>query len=207
MLDGGPRETWLAHEETFRGWIELAMQMEIASQRAAAVEDGGADLELVPQGVRATVQEAWAEVEEEPLEPGRRLRAAIQAWFDGLGAADRERLGMNPQPEYQRRVHYHATRRVTSDGRQRFGLVVQLVEVQTLEVAGGPREVPSGATVVLDVTGRVRFVIPTRAADSRRDALDEAARLALTSAMGWETADPEANPFAVDYRALHEERA
>jgi hypothetical protein len=93
---------------------------------------------------------------------------------------------------------------VSSDGTQRFGLVVQLVQMQTLDVAGLTRQFPSGATLVIDVTGRLRFVIAAIQAESRRQTME---KFAMTNTMGWTVEDELTDSFAVDYRGMHEARA
>jgi hypothetical protein len=140
---------------------------------------------------------------DDELEPARLLRNEILSWFGALPADDRSRLGMSVGANLTS-VHFHSSLRVSSDGTQRFGLVVQLVEVQTLDISGITRQFPSGATLVIDVTGRVRFVIAATPAESRRPAMESMARLAMTSPMGWPL--DSVDPFAVDYRGMHEAR-
>jgi hypothetical protein len=113
---------------------------------------------------------------------------------------------MHPQPELQRRVHFHATQRMTQDGRHRFGLVVQLIEVQQISMLGAVREVPSGATLVIDVDGRLRYIIASTPVLSRLGEIESAGRAALTNAMGWQDDGAAADPLGVSYRGMHEVR-
>jgi hypothetical protein len=78
--------------------------------------------------------------------------------------------------------------------------------MQFVNVSGVPRQFPTGLTLVIDVTGQVRFVIGRAGLTERQAELESAARLALTDPMGWPVDDPSANPFAVDYRGMHEAR-
>src|SRR6516165_9553398 len=38
LLDSAPRDEWRRHERTFQGWIDLALQLEIESQRSDPLE-------------------------------------------------------------------------------------------------------------------------------------------------------------------------
>jgi hypothetical protein len=96
---------------------------------------------------------------------------------------------------------------VTSDGTVRFGLVVQLVQMQPLVVVGTSRTFPTGLTLVIDVTGKVRFVIASAPYGSRGQDLEKMAASATTNALGWLINDPLADPFAVDYHGMHEARS
>lgn len=206
LLDTATQKDWEPHEPTFRKWIDLALQMEVEAQRRGTFEDEAVEVDLDTTNAPTSTQDSWTEAEEEPLEYGKQLRQAIRDWFESLPSPDRVRLGLHPHPELKQRVQVNASRRVTADGSQRFGLVVQLVEVQPEVIAGDTRDVPTGATLVIDVTGQVRFVIATNAVHLRRDAIQETARLAITNAMGWEVMSPSANPLAVDFRGMHEAR-
>ena len=78
--------------------------------------------------------------------------------------------------------------------------------MQTLIVNGVPREFPSGATLVIDVSGRVRFVIRAPSVATRTAEIEQMQKLAMTNPLGWQLAEPAADPFAVDYRGMHEAR-
>jgi hypothetical protein len=151
--------------------------------------------------VRSRVYEA-----DDEIQPARKLRDAIFVWFANLDAEERARLGMSPSAQL-RSVHFHSSVRVSSDGTQRFGLVVQLVEVHRLWLDGVTREIPSGATLVIDVTGKLRFVIAATSGESRREALEQVSALSLRDPMGWSVDGAAVDPFAVDYRGMHEARA
>ena len=88
----------------------------------------------------------------------------------------------------------------------RFGLVVQLVEMQSWTSAGQRREFPTGATLVIDVTGSLRFLIAATNAESRRQVMEGMARRGRDDPIGWPQDGPAADPFAVDYRGMHEAR-
>ena len=141
---------------------------------------------------------------DDELEPARLLRADIMQWFANLPAADRQRLGLSAS-QGLRSVHFHSSLRVSSDGAQRFGLVVQLVEVHELSIDGQPRKFPTGATLIIDVTGKLRFLIAATNVESRRQVMQTMARAAAMGPMGW-AEDGAADPFAVDYRGMHEVR-
>ena len=89
----------------------------------------------------------------------------------------------------------------------RFGLVVQLVQMERLDdVAGISRDFPTGLTLVIDVTGDVRFVIRAAGVQSRKQDMEQMARSATTSPMGWAIEEVSIDPFAVDYHGMHEAR-
>jgi hypothetical protein len=142
----------------------------------------------------------------EELPTASQLANEITSWFTALTPEERQRLGLLPDPALQR-PHFHSNRRVTSDGTVRFGLVVQLVQLQTLVVGGIERPFPSGLTLVIDVTGKVRFVIASSPYESRMQDLDRMGLSATTNALGWPVNDPDADPFAVDYHGMHESRS
>lgn len=200
LLDSVPEADWRAHQKVLQTWVDLALQMRIAEQRADTPEDVAEEAPSSDRVVQSTGVDA-----DEDLEPARRLRLAIEAWFDHLPALERSKLGMRPHSQLTS-VHFHSSLRVSSDGTQRFGLIVQLVEVQYVEIAGIQAKVPSGATLVIDVTGRVLFVVGATPPDMRRSAMETMARLATVDALGWPLEPGFADPFAVDYRGLHEAR-
>jgi hypothetical protein len=72
--------------------------------------------------------------------------------------------------------------------------------------AGFARAFPTGATLVIDVTGRVRFVISSPPLGSCQQEMEQMAQTQITNALGWKIDDPVADPFAVDYRGMHEAR-
>jgi hypothetical protein len=211
LLDVARRNEWRAYESVFREWGDLAIQGDIEQQRAAAPEDIAEDiildtapmtLSLMQQAppVRAEVYET-----EEELPIAAQLSSKITGWFLGLTDDQREILGFLRTPDLKR-PHFHLSRRVTSDGTLRFGLVVQLVQKQVVNVSGVAREFPTGLTLVIDVTGQVRFVIGGAGLAERKPELENTARMAITSPMGWQINDPTVDPFAVDYRGMHETR-
>jgi len=155
---------------------------------------------MLAPSVRSEVYET-----EEELPFAAQLSSKISLWFQGLTNDQREKLGFLRTPELQR-PHFHSNRRVTSDGTLRFGLVVQLVQKQIVKVSGINYEFPTGLTLVIDVSGQVRFVIGRAGMGERIPQLENTARLAITSPMGWQIEDPTADPFAVDYRGMHEIR-
>jgi hypothetical protein len=173
LLDVARRQEWQQHEPTFQEWVDFAIRKDIEEQRAATPDDGDDDafIEITPSS-RSLVEQAppvraEAYESEDQVPAGSKLNAAITTWFSGLPADERERLGLLPAADLQR-PHFHSSRRVTSDGTMRFGLVVQLVQMQRLDAAGISREFPTGVTLVIDVDGRVRFVIGTPGVESRK---------------------------------------
>jgi hypothetical protein len=213
LLDVARDDEWRKHESTFRSWVDLAIQFDIEEQRASTPEDGGdvyipdtprADRPFALQAppVRSDVVETSPQ---DDLPAATALAEAILKWFWNLLPDERQRLGMLPDPALQR-PHFHSNRRATSDGIVRFGLVVQLVQMQPLVVGGIPRTFPTGLTLVIDVTGKVRFVIASVPYESRQD-LEQMASSATTNALGWPINDPLADPFAVDYHGMHEARS
>jgi hypothetical protein len=209
LLDVARRNEWRAYESVFREWVDLAIQGDIEQQRAATPEDSAEDI-IVDTTPRSLMQQAppvLAEVyeTEEELPIAAKLSNKITAWFVGLTGREREKLGFLRTPDLKR-PHFHSSRRVTSDGTLRFGLVVQLVQKQVVDVSGVAREFPTGLTLVIDVTGQVRFVIGRAGLAEHKAELENTARMAITSPMGWQIEDPAVDPFAVDYRGMHETR-
>jgi hypothetical protein len=211
LLDVASRDEWRSYETIFREWVDLAIQLDIEQQRAATPEDGVEDVfvESVPTTwslmqqappVRSDVYET-----EEELPVAAQLSSKITGWFVNLTDDQREKLGFLRTPDLNR-PHFHSSRRVASDGTLRFGLVVQIVQKQIVNVSGVAREFPTGLTLVIDVTGQVRFVVGRAGMAERKSELENTARLAITTSMGWEIEDPTADPFAVDYRGMHETR-
>jgi hypothetical protein len=143
--------------------------------------------------------------DEDGEEVPRSLRERIMTWFASLPVSDRERIGMREDSQLVR-IGFHQSNRIASDGTLRFGLVVQLVEMQLVPVLGLQRLVPSGATLVIDVNGAMRFVICTAPIAERARDLGKMARIGTTDALGWKLTPEPSNPFAVDYRAMHEGR-
>lgn len=212
LLDLANPQAWLHHKPAFQSWVDLAVKASIEEQRADTPDDGPEDLAPEVHIRSIALQQAppvrsaiSAESEEDEVDSGRQLRTAIQIWFNNLDPAECEDLGFLPR-EPLRYANFHSNRRVTSDGETRFGLVVQLIQAQTLDVAKKPREVPSGLTLVIDVTGQVRFVIGAGNLKYRHQNMEKMAQLAMTNAMGWLVDDVDLDPFAVDYHGLHEAR-
>jgi hypothetical protein len=210
LLDVTRSTEWQRYEGTFRAWVDLAIRMDLEEQRADTPDDSvDSYLELLVSS-RVSSQQAppvrsdSAETEEE-LPAGSELRTAIFSWFAALSPEDRQRLGLLPDTNLKY-PHFHSSRRVTTDGRMRFGLVVQLLQPQPFAMAGASGEFPCGVTLVIDVTGRVRFVIATRDLKSSQEQMENTAKLAMTTPMGWESDQLAADPFAVDYRGMHEAR-
>lgn len=210
LLDAASSPAWQTHAVEFQRWVDLAIRKDIEEQRAETPDDGDAaegDVNVVQSSPEQapSVQSQSYEPEEE-LDAGRQLREAITAWFHSLLPAQRQELGFDPIAPLKY-PHFHSSRRVTSHGTVRFGLVVQLIQMQTLNAAGAVREFPWGTTLVIDVTGRVRFVIGAPSLTSHTAEIEEMQKLAMTNPLGWKLAEPAANPFAVDYRGMHEARS
>jgi hypothetical protein len=214
LLDVARDEEWRGHEATFRDWVDLAIRFDIEEQRAATPDDGVdlfvADAQLPSD--RLLVKQAppvrsdfYYTTPQDELPSAGDLANAIINWFAALSPDQRQRLGLLSYPPLQR-PHFHSNRRVTSDGTLRFGLVVQLVQMQAVTVGGVARNFPTGLTLVIDVTGKVRFVIGSTPFESRGQDLEKMAQSATTNALGWHIDDPLADPFAVDYHGMHEAR-
>lgn len=207
LLPEPASDSWGEHVVAFRGWVDVAVRLEVEAQRYSASEHTDADVDFTSRPENSARQ-SWEGAEDETLDAGKELRGRIKAWFDTLPGAFRVKLGMDPEPELERRVHYHSTHRTTSDGLQRFGLVVQLVEIQREMVNdnGIERDIPSGATLILDVTGRIRYLIAAKPVSERRRELEAAEQLGTTTPLGWTTDDPAADALAVDFQSMHEGR-
>lgn len=210
LLDVARGDEWRKHEDKFSQWVDLAIQRDIVEQRVDIPEDG-ADQYFEPSLQRSFAQQTppvrseYQESSEDDLPAAGLLVDAISNWFLALSTQDREQLGLLPN-EPLRRPHFHSNRRLTSHGTVRFGLVVQLVQMQTLQIDGVGREFPTGVTLVIDVTGKVRFVIGSSGYNSRSMDLEQIARTTMTNALGWMLNDPSTDPFAVDYHGMHEAR-
>ncbi|MBI2698280.1 MAG: hypothetical protein HYX31_03795 [Mycobacterium sp.] len=218
LLDRADERRWKHHERTFRDWVDLAVKVSIEEQREET-PDGredpahGALVRSTSLGqVLPARIDTGAEPDRELVDSGRQLRKSISDWFNKLRPSERQHLGFLPNQSLTYPI-FDLSRRVTSDGATRFGLVVQLIQTQVLEVAGKDRKLPSGVTLVIDVTGQVRFVIGAANVASRRQdsesrlkGLEKMARVAMTDAMGWQIDDTDGDPFAVDYQGMHEAR-
>jgi hypothetical protein len=210
LLDVASDSEWSKHKDVFSQWVDLGIQLDIEEQRSATPEDIVEDQFIETSAANVGLKQAppvRADLEEseDELPVAQKLSGLITTWFYSLTPDQRIKLGLLAA-ESLKRPHFHASRRVTSDGTLRFGLVVQLVQTQIANVSGVPRQFPTGLTLVIDVTGRVRFVIGRAGLTERQPELENAARLALTNPLGWPVNDPNANPFAVDYRGMHEAR-
>lgn len=211
LLDVAKRDEWRAHEAAFREWVDLAIRWNIEEQRAATPEDVAEEVfvETTPRNLSLLQQAPPVRSEvydtEEELPTAALLSSKITGWFFNLTEDQREELGLLRTPDLKR-PHFHTSRRVTSDGTLRFDLIVQLVQKQIVDISGVVREFPIGLTLVIDVTGQVRFVIGRTGVIDRKPELENTARLAITGPMGWQIEDPTADPFAVDYRGMHEAR-
>jgi hypothetical protein len=211
LLDVARRNEWRAYESVFREWVDLAIDWDIEHQRAGTPEDIAEDIildtapmTLSPMQQAPPVQAEVDETEEE-LPIAGQLSSKITGWFRDLTDDQREILGFLRTLPLQR-PHFHLSRRVSSEGTLRFGLVVQLVQKQVVNVSGAPLAFPTGLTLVIDVTGQVRFVIGSVGLAERKPELENTARMAITSPMGWQIEDQTVDPFAVDYRGMHETR-
>ena len=209
LLDVASDSGWDQYAMEFQRWVDLAIRQDIEEQRSDTPEDAdGSEAEVSPE--RSFAQQApsvKSEVyeTEDDLDSARQLRDAILFWFDNLPANERQQLGFTAAP--LRYPHFHSNRRLTSDGTLRFGLVVQLIQMQSVNVDGAQREFPWGVTLVIDVSGRVRFVIRAATVGSRSADIETMQKLAMTNPLGWRLAEAAADPFAVDYRGMHEARS
>jgi hypothetical protein len=211
LLDVAKRDEWAAYQPVFQEWVDLAIRGDIEEQRTAAPEDATEDVSVETSSTNWSLMQQAPTVRsevyenEEELPIATQLSNSISSWFYSLTNDQREKLGFLGTSSLKR-SHFHTNRRTTSDGTLRFGLVVQIVQLQSISVSNVPREFPTGLTLVIDVTGQVRFVIGRAGLGDRLPELNHTAQRAATDAMGWMIDDPTADPFAVDYRGLHETR-
>jgi hypothetical protein len=211
LLDTASSPAW--HEQKqmdeFKRWVDLAIQKDIEEQREDTPEDPDtAEPDVSPPRSFAqqapSVRSQSSEPEDE-LPAAKQLGDAIRNWFNALTSKERQALGFDPSARLEY-PHFHSSRRVTSHGTVRFGLIVQLIQMQKLNVAGGEREFPWGTTLVIDVSGRVRFVIAAPPVRLRTADMEQMQKLAMLDPLGWQLTEPAADPFAVDYRGMHEAR-
>jgi hypothetical protein len=211
LLDSGPREDWSQHKETFQRWVDLAVRIGVEEQRESAPEDEGdfADWLAAAQvpSDRPVARRTELTSLEPEVEPAKELREAIFDWFVALGAPERERLGLRADSVVQRRdINFHPSQRPASDGTLRFGLTVQLVERRMVELQGGPTEIPNGALLVIDVSGRVLFTVHANPADKRLSEMKTAVEHAACNPMGWQEDGEASDALLVDYHGMHEMR-
>jgi hypothetical protein len=205
--DGKPdasKKGWQVYGPDFCEWVDLAVLREIESQRKKLSDDDPTDIDV--RSAPASAADSWASAEADDLSNGQKLRLKISEWFERLAPEWRVRLGLHPQRERKQRVHFHATQRMTQDGRHRFGVVVQLIEEESETILGSPRTVPTGATLVIDADGHLRYIIRTASVESRKAEIEKTGHAALSNAMGWEADPSEMDPLAVNFRAMHEVR-
>lgn len=211
LLDCPSGDKWKQYERNFSQWVDLAVRRDIEEQRIRPPEDGdeqfieASSLRSFSQQAPPVRSEFHESTEDYELDSARSLADAIKEWFYSLSDEQRLELGFLSKIPL-RRPHFHSNRRVTSHGTVRFGLVVQLVQMETLVIDGVCREFPAGITLVIDVTGEVRFVIGSTGFGTRTPHLEHMSRTAMTNALGWRLNDPLADPFAVDYHGMHEAR-
>lgn len=213
LLDSPPREAWSDHEPEFQKWVDLAVQIGAQQQRSDTREDDD-EADLFSSGERASdskqqapevVSSGSGDSADREVPAQKQLRAAILAWFAGLDAEKRAELRLSAGDLGT--VGFHGSHRVTADGTLRFGLVVQLVQMTPVTLASGEAmSFPTGATLVIGVNGKLRFLIRTKAPNTRKADLERAAALATTNALGWRLHGAGRDPFAVDYRGMHEGR-
>jgi len=215
LLDGPPPADWSGHQAEFSKWVDLAVRVSAEEQREQAPEDEALDLAMkalfalpfhyVVQSEafeRASdAEKAMAGMAMAELSPSLELRRRIGAWFKKLADGERHRLGMTAAE--LKSCAFHPGHRVAADGTLRFGLVVQLVEQRWVELDTMARLVPTGATLVIDVTGQVRYLVRPPPPKQRRADLEATVRASRTNALGWTLQDPFRDPFAVDFRGLH----
>ncbi|MFO0618001.1 MAG: hypothetical protein U0414_35750 [Polyangiaceae bacterium] len=215
LLDEAPCEPWANHRETFAGWVDLALAMNSAEQRDATPEDpdeaAPAPRDDQPFAQRPVVSASGAFAEASDVGVTRKLAHEIEAWLRQASPVELGLLGIT-HAQTADVVGFHASHRVASDGTLRFGLVVQFVEVDELVVDGATVKFPRGTTMVLDVTGKVRFLIRSAGSSDRQRELASMAARAHVNALGWhahgmDLGRPQGDPFAVDYRGMHEGRS
>jgi len=211
LLDSGPREDWSRHKEAFQRWVDLAVRIGVEEQRESAPEDEGDFADWLAAAQEPSDRPVARRTEltslEPEVEPAKELREAIFDWFAALGGPERERLGLRADSDVQRRdINFHPSQRPASDGTLRFGLTVQLVERRMVNLQGEPREIPNGALLVIDVSGRVLFTVRANPADKRLSEMKTAVEHAACSPMGWREDGEASDALLVDYHGMHEMR-
>lgn len=210
LLDHARAEDWERHRRDFARWVDLAIMTGVEQQRSKAPDDLEAisvdALKRRSPAEQAPPVKSNAAPDEEGTTSSGGLHTMIKRWFENLPQADRARLGME-RSAVLRATLVHPSQRVATDGAQRFGLVVQLVQNEAVTIRGVTRDFPTGATLVIDVTGVVRFVVVAKSAESRRAAMEATVDRAMTDGLGWTLDAPPDDPFAVDYRGMHEARS
>lgn len=214
LLDVASNDAWRAYETEFQKWVDQAIDKDVEEQRTDTPDDSNDTASDIPTAQSflepsPAVRSLAAEPQEE-LNTAKLLQNSIKTWFAGLTQDQREGLGFLRDVPLKY-VHFHSNRRVTSAGTVRFGLVVQFIQTQQVTVPPDtPREVLWGATLVIDVTGRVRFFIGAPPMQCRMPELKDMIERAMKNPLGWpldERAMGKPDPFAVNYHSMHEARA
>lgn len=211
LLDATRKEQWAGHVDEFRNWVDLAINMNVEEQRAETPDDEDSDpawgyeFSADFRSEDSVLSTQDGDTDSEGLSSPTLLRGRIYQWFQNLDPEHRKLLGMT-EVSVLRGTFFHASRRVTADGTTRFGLVVQLVEIQEIAIGNAIQKFPSGATLVIDVSGVIRFVIRSDSPKERLASLEETARRSGIDRMGWALLQPISDPFTVDYRGMHEGR-
>jgi hypothetical protein len=200
LLDFEPAPTCARHRDEFQHWVSLAVQISTEEQRDDLDEEADAAAEA--QTVVATTSDA--EVADKMVVTARTLREAILRWVRGLATDDLARFSLATSDV--KVANIYPSQRITSDGAQRFVLVVVLVEFFDLVIAGQLQRLPGGVTLVIDVTGQLRFKIASPRPDGRLKEFEGVARNALTNGMGWPVSAGTSNLFAIDFQGMHEGR-
>lgn len=217
LLDMEPFEDWKTHRIEFCNWVDLAVQIGNEDWRSEAAEDDPMEISESLQAFATSApsvssDSVWVDGADSTVdgpELTRQLRLRIEAWVISLDADERRRLGLGTVGG-RLIVMFNPSHRLASDGSMRVGLVVQLVQPQTVPVGtlgAVTCPFPAGATMVIDVTGRIRYIVRTATPESRKAQLLDIATRASTTALGWRVAGMDANLFAVDYRGMHENRS
>ncbi|HEY3450342.1 MAG TPA: hypothetical protein VGK67_28570 [Myxococcales bacterium] len=212
VLDRADPADWRDDAGRFREWVDLAVRLGIEEQRREPLEDGKLAAEAAALGSAEVVQESLdrlatreqSEAEQEVGDIASALWKKIAGWVAGLTRRQRRLLGMKPDDQI-RVAGFHPSSRVATHGAPSFGLVVQVVTYETVEVNGAAQKLPYGATLVIDVNGTLRYCVRSRRPESLKAGLAAMALRAQTNELGWPV-DQGESAFAVDYRGMHQRR-
>lgn len=201
LLDLEARADWTGHESTFQRWIGLAVQINVEEQRDDLKDDFTEEDAEKAESADLTQTSPTQSPEVALVSTAETLRNDIAQWVTTLAAEELARLGLSSHDV--KVVGTHPSQRITSDGAQRFVLVVLLVESTTLKVLNVDRRFYSGVTLVIDVTGQLRFKVCSKRATERWSEFEETARRAAVDGMGWPLGEQPPNPFAVNFQGMH----
>ena len=210
LLDVASDSEWSKHKDIFRQWVDLGIQRDIEEQRSATpedvVEDPFVDTSVVNIGLKQAppVRSDVDETEDE-LPIAQPLSSKITAWFYSLADDQREKLGfLRCRKLEATALSLEPASHLGRDAPIWAGCATR-AEANRQRVRSRPR-VSDWADPGHRRYRAGAFRDRTRRVYGAQAELENTARLAITSPMGWPIDDPNADPFAVDYRGMHEAR-